>query len=213
MYSYPNGHSNGHSYSHQENSTITRTSSHHNTPPLRHSPSGGSHSFSSSIYPDGSYNQSSSSASGSHSQGSHSRETIHAETNKHHESEFNNTFNYSIDLGGEHSVFKNRSVHVLATNQSHSNGYGVDVEVVTGSGVETITTATLSPEDNFPVPVPNPIDRCRADDKVRCGDSSIFICTDQECDGHSDCPGGEDEENCPIEGIRLFICYKAALTT
>lgn len=44
-----------------------------------------------------------------------------------------------------------------------------------------------------------PSDRCRADDKVRCADGSVFICTDQQCDGKRDCPGGDDEENCPDE--------------
>lgn len=46
-------------------------------------------------------------------------------------------------------------------------------------------------------------DRCRADDKVRCADGSVFICTDQQCDGKPDCPGGDDEENCPPEETGL----------
>lgn len=169
-----------------------------NSPPLHHYPSQRHHE---------------SSSSSSHSQGSHSKETAHVETNKHKETEFHNTFNYSIDLGGETTVFKNRTVHTLPSNNNNSAGSGnLDVSVVTADGVETITTATLSPWDNFPVPIPNPIDRCRADDKVRCGDSSIYICTDQECDGRRDCPGGEDEENCPSEGICVH-CSSFALHT
>lgn len=42
-----------------------------------------------------------------------------------------------------------------------------------------------------------PKDECRADDKVRCGDGSIYICADQKCDGKRDCPQGDDEVGCP----------------
>ncbi|XP_052124491.1 basement membrane-specific heparan sulfate proteoglycan core protein isoform X6 [Frankliniella occidentalis] len=38
---------------------------------------------------------------------------------------------------------------------------------------------------------------CRADDQVRCGDGSVYICADQKCDGKWDCPHGDDELGCP----------------
>jgi hypothetical protein len=47
-------------------------------------------------------------------------------------------------------------------------------------------------------------DECRGDDKFRCGTTSTYICEVEKCDGVSNCPNGEDEENCPgsatIEG-------------
>jgi hypothetical protein len=40
-------------------------------------------------------------------------------------------------------------------------------------------------------------DECRGDDKFRCGSTSTYICEVEKCDGVSNCPNGEDEENCP----------------
>lgn len=62
-------------------------------------------------------------------------------------------------------------------------------------GGERVEFTTLVP-GGVPIPIPEPIDRCRADDKVRCSDGSAYICTDQVCDGHADCNDAKDEANC-----------------
>lgn len=49
----------------------------------------------------------------------------------------------------------------------------------------------------------SPENRCRADDQVRCSDSNVFICAAQQCDGKPDCPGEEDEQDCP-QGLYGF---------
>lgn len=38
--------------------------------------------------------------------------------------------------------------------------------------------------------------RCRGDDSTPCPGSNVIICSDQFCDGTSDCPNGADELNC-----------------
>ncbi|KFB41337.1 AGAP003656-PA-like protein [Anopheles sinensis] len=38
-----------------------------------------------------------------------------------------------------------------------------------------------------------PTNLCRGDDKIPCGQTSVFICEVQRCDGRRDCPNGEDE--------------------
>ncbi|XP_053695300.1 basement membrane-specific heparan sulfate proteoglycan core protein isoform X2 [Sabethes cyaneus] len=40
----------------------------------------------------------------------------------------------------------------------------------------------------------NAQDKCRGDDKFRCGQTNVFICEVQKCDGQQDCPNGEDED-------------------
>lgn len=174
----------------------------------------GSSSSSSYNPDDGSFSASHtnhSSASSTHSQSSHSIETAHVETKNHTEAEFEHKFNYTIDLGEEKVAHKNTTVHV-ATNHTDTGHGTLDITVVTPSGgIDTIETSTLTP-NGVPVPIPNPRDRCRADDAVRCPDSSVSICTVQQCDGNVDCPGGEDELDCPEEGI-LSTLFTIALLT
>ncbi|KAL1116700.1 hypothetical protein AAG570_005172 [Ranatra chinensis] len=38
---------------------------------------------------------------------------------------------------------------------------------------------------------------CRGDDATHCSDGVTVICSVQICDGTPDCPGGDDEHNCP----------------
>lgn len=51
-----------------------------------------------------------------------------------------------------------------------------------------------------PSPSPNVTTKCRGDDMVPCGNTGVYICEIQQCDGKADCPGGDDEVNCPPTG-------------
>ncbi|XP_054273123.1 basement membrane-specific heparan sulfate proteoglycan core protein-like isoform X4 [Macrosteles quadrilineatus] len=73
----------------------------------------------------------------------------------------------------------------------------------------TPVTAAVTTRSFSPQPVTgSSVDRCRADDKVRCEDGSAFICDAQVCDGKPDCPGGDDERDCPTEDCATgeFMC-------
>ncbi|CAG2058785.1 unnamed protein product [Timema podura] len=73
-----------------------------------------------------------------------------------------------------------------------------------GTTATTISTTTsTSTARSFPIQ-----DKCRADDKVRCADGSIYICRVHICDGNPDCPQGDDEKDCPLDECATgeFMC-------
>lgn len=68
----------------------------------------------------------------------------------------------------------------------------------------TTSTTTVAPITLTEAPkvlnISKPIeDRCRGDDKFRCGTSNIVICETERCDGTVQCDNGEDEVDCPKE--------------
>lgn len=77
----------------------------------------------------------------------------------------------------------------------------------------SVPTSTSPASTTFPGGLPPTIDRCRADDKVRCADGTVSICNVQLCDGVPDCPGGDDEANCPPESGTDISGFKLVMSS
>lgn len=66
---------------------------------------------------------------------------------------------------------------------------------ITSANTEAPSTIT---EASNALNISKPLeDRCRGDDKFRCGTSNIIICETERCDGTEQCDNGEDEVDCP----------------
>nr|CAD7404401.1 unnamed protein product [Timema poppensis] len=89
----------------------------------------------------------------------------------------------------------------LATNYEPSTTTTPSTPGTTATTISTTTSTSTA--RSFPIQ-----DKCRADDKVRCADGSIYICRVHICDGNPDCPQGDDEKDCPLDECATgeFMC-------
>ncbi|XP_034185293.1 terribly reduced optic lobes isoform X7 [Osmia lignaria lignaria] len=72
---------------------------------------------------------------------------------------------------------------------------------------ESVESTTNQDEEEGITSRPS-VNKCRADDTVRCSDGSRSICSVQRCDGVPDCDDGGDEVGCPHPGCSAgeFAC-------
>ncbi|XP_029051246.2 basement membrane-specific heparan sulfate proteoglycan core protein isoform X2 [Osmia bicornis bicornis] len=78
----------------------------------------------------------------------------------------------------------------------------------TGEHHTEVETTTNQEEDEEGITSRPSVNKCRADDTVRCSDGSRSICSVQQCDGVPDCDDGGDEVDCPHPGCSAgeFAC-------